>query len=551
MLVLRIGLVLRLLFFIDFSWGQSDWHDDYGPWYIATKGEPWPMPNDRQMFNEYLHLDHEFDLQVIQKSCDILKNAKERYKQIIEREQSIMKKYSKSQSTRIFNQPMTYRTSAGSSGNLAGLKIFLNQDCESYPRLNSNESYALRIPHSDGNVYASLTSDSIWGILRGLETFSQLIAWSKNGSSLLMKKQIIEDLPRFAHRGLLLDTSRHFFSVEDILKILDAMSYNKLNVFHWHIIDGNSFPWKSVTFPELSEKGAYYPTMVYKPEDVKQVIEFARLRGIRVVPEFDTPGHTISWGQSHPELLTPCYGSDGHPSGKYGPMDPTRPAVLSFVRAVLSEVATIFPDEHLHLGGDEVLFDCWRSNPNVSEFVKANHLGDHYEKLEELFVRDLLNHAHKSLNKQPIVWQEVFDNGLKLTPETVVHVWTGDWKLELQNVTVKGQKALLSACWYLSDLASGGDWAKFYDCDPLDFRGSYINKKLVIGGEACMWGEYVDSNNIHSRIWPRASAVAERLWSNERQEHTKTAQRLEEHACRMNRRDISAQPPNGSGFCLK
>lgn len=127
-------------------------------------------------------------------------------------------------------------------------------------------------------------------------------------SQLALKCQTIEDKPRLPHRGLLLDTSRHYLPVSDILLTLDAMSYNKLNVFHWHIVDDNSFPYQSTRFPELSAKGSYHPSMVYTPEDVQRIIEHARFRGIRVIPEFDTPGHTRSWGQSYPALLTRCYG---------------------------------------------------------------------------------------------------------------------------------------------------------------------------------------------------------------------------------------------------
>lgn len=113
-----------------------------------------------------------------------------------------------------------------------------------------------------------------------------------------------------------------------ILQILDGMAYTKLNVFHWHIVDDQSFPYQSITYPELSEQGAYHPSAIYTQADVANVIEYARLRGIRVMAEFDTPGHTRSWGVSHPELLTEC---GGKYAGKLGPIDPTKEEVYTFI----------------------------------------------------------------------------------------------------------------------------------------------------------------------------------------------------------------------------
>lgn len=120
----------------------------------------------------------------------------------------------------------------------------------------------------------------------------------------------------------------------------------------------------------------------------------------------------------------------------------------------------------------------------------------------------------------------------------------------MYNVTNSGYRAILSTCWYLSDLANGGDWQKFYACDPGDFPGDEQQQSLVIGGEACMWSEYVDDVNILQRIFPRVSAAAEKLWSQEDvMDRVDATRRLEEHACRMRARGIPAQPPNGPGFC--
>lgn len=326
------------------------------------------------------------------------------------------------------------------------------------------------------------------------------------------------------------------------------MEANKMNVFHWHIVDDQSFPYQSNVFPALSEKGAYDSTMVYTHDDIKAVIEFARQRGIRVIPEFDTPGHTRSWGEGLPEILTACYVGDD-PDGTYGPINPINSGTYQILRKFFKEVVDLFPDKYVHLGGDEVSFDCWASNPSILSYMESRNMSGEFTLLESMYIQKLLD-ISKQLNSSSVVWQEVFDNGVRIPQDTVVHVWLGNQADELSKVTQTGHRALLSTCWYLDHLETGGDWHKYYDCDPHDFVGTDVQKDLVMGGEACMWGEVVDESNVHSRIWPRASAAAEKLWSAHNVQNTKeAARRLEEHTCRMKRRGIPAQPPNGPGFC--
>ncbi|XP_056314038.1 beta-hexosaminidase subunit beta isoform X2 [Danio aesculapii] len=458
-------------------------------------------------------------------SCSLLENAFRRYFEYMFGE---LKKQDKS------------RKKAFDS-DLSELQVWITSadpECDGYPSLRTDESYSLSVDETS----AVLKAANVWGALRGLETFSQLVYEDDYGVSNINKTDI-SDFPRFAHRGILLDSSRHFLPLKVILANLEAMAMNKFNVFHWHIVDDQSFPFMSRTFPELSQKGAYHPfTHVYTPSDVKMVIEFARMRGIRVVAEFDTPGHTQSWGNGIKDLLTPCY-SGSSPSGSFGPVNPILNSSYEFMSQLFKEISTVFPDAYIHLGGDEVDFSCWKSNPDIQKFMNQQGFGTDYSKLESFYIQRLLDIV-AATKKGYMVWQEVFDNGVKLKDDTVVEVWKGnDMKEELQNVTGAGFTTIVSAPWYLDYISYGQDWQRYYKVEPLDFPGTDAQKKLVIGGEACLWGEYVDATNLTPRLWPRASAVAERLWSDASVTDVGNAYiRLAQHRCRMVRRGIPAEP---------
>eukprot|EP00071_Canis_lupus_P036920 XP_022270477.1 beta-hexosaminidase subunit beta [Canis lupus familiaris] len=423
------------------------------------------------------------------------------------------------------------------------VSIVLDSECDLYPNVTSDESYSLVVKAP----VAFLKANRVWGALRGLETFSQLIYQDSYGTFTINECNII-DSPRFPHRGILIDTARHFLPIKSILETLDAMAFNKFNVLHWHIVDDQSFPYQSVTFPELSNKGSYSLSHVYTPTDVHTVIEYARLRGIRVIPEFDSPGHTQSWGKGQKNLLTPCY--NGHKQSEtFGPINPILNSTYSFLSQLFKEVSAVFPDQFIHLGGDEVEFKCWESNPEIRDFMKWKGFGEDYKKLESFYVQKVLDIA-STVNKGAIVWQEVFDDHVKLQPGTIVQVWKfQSYSEEQAQVTAAGFPVILSAPWYLDWISYGQDWKGYYKVDPLDFSGSPEQKKLVMGGEACLWGEYVDATNLTPRLWPRASAIGERLWSHSDVKDLEDAyNRLTVHRCRMVSRGIAAEPLY-TGYC--
>ncbi|XP_016430472.1 beta-hexosaminidase subunit beta-like [Sinocyclocheilus rhinocerous] len=416
-------------------------------------------------------------------SCSILENAFRRYFEYIFGD---LKKPEKSRK-KVYDS------------DLVELQVWVTSpdpECDGFPSLQTDESYELSVDEPS----AVLKAANVWGALRGLETFSQLVYEDDYGVNNINKTDI-SDFPRFAHRGILLDSSRHFLPLKVILANLEAMAMNKFNVFHWHIVDDHSFPYMSRTFPELSQKrkGAYHPfTHVYTPSDVKMVIEFARMRGIRVIPEFDTPGHTESWGNG--QLLRPCFHSTYR--------------------------------------------SCRESNPDIQKFMVQQGFGTDYSKLESFYIQRLLDIV-AATKKGYMVWQEVFDNGVKLKADTQIHVWKGrpQYQDEMAQVTAAGFNALLSTPWYLNRISYGQDWVNIYKADPQNFTGTDAQKKLVIGGEACLWGEYVDATNLTPRLWPRASAVAERLWSDKSVTDVDNAyNRLVQHRCRMVKRGIPAEP---------
>ncbi|MDU0371133.1 beta-N-acetylhexosaminidase [Hymenobacter endophyticus] len=372
--------------------------------------------------------------------------------------------------------------------------------------VSEDESYTLRVTP----MGVALNAPTHLGILRGLATLRQLAQADRK--TVTLPEVDVTDAPRFAWRGLLMDGARHFMPLAVIKRNLDGMWATKLNVLHWHLSDDQGFRVESKLFPRLHQVGGQ--GQYYTQRQIREVVRYAGRRGIRVVPELDMPGHATSWLAAYPRLASndSTYGVATRWGVLNIAMDPTRETTYSFIDSLLSEVTPLFPDPYFHVGGDENDGRQWRRNPRIVAYMKQQGyvtekgLPDKHA-LQTAFNRRVLAMVTK-YQKRMVGWDEILGPGLPA--EAVIQSWRG--KKGLYDAAKAGHQAILSNGYYI-DLNLTA--ASHYAPDPLpeDAPLTPEQQKLILGGEATMWAEFADSVIVDSRIWPRAAAVAERLWS--------------------------------------
>jgi hexosaminidase len=365
---------------------------------------------------------------------------------------------------------------------------------------NENESYTLVIKSGD----IQLNAETDLGAMHGLETLLQLIQ-NKNGSY-FFPGCIINDSPRFPWRGLLIDVGRHFIPVDVIKRNLDGMAAVKLNVLHLHLTEDQGFRIESKTFPELHQLGS--DGLFYSQDQIKDIIEYAADRGIRVIPEFDMPGHATSWLVSHPEIASgqgPYLIERGF--GVFNPtMNPTIDTTYRFLDKFIAEMAQLFPDEYFNIGGDENNGKEWNSNSAIQSYKKEKSIPDnpHLQAYFNQHMLEILTHYGKKM----MGWDEIMQP--TLPKNIVIQSWRG--KQGLLEAARAGFPVVLSNGYYI-DLMQPADEHYLNDPSPSAIPLTDDQKKLILGGEATMWSEMVTWETIDSRIWPRTAAIAERLWS--------------------------------------
>jgi hexosaminidase len=365
---------------------------------------------------------------------------------------------------------------------------------------NEDESYTLKI--EPGSV--SLDAKTDIGVLRGLETLLQLLSEDEKGY--YFPGATISDLPRFTWRGLLIDVGRHFHPVDVIKRNLDAMAAVKMNVLHLHLTEDQGFRVESKVFPKLQELGS--DGMFFTQVQIRDLVEYAADRGIRVMPEFDLPGHSTSWFVAYPEFASaPGPYAIERNFGVFAPaFNPADERIYPFLDAFFKEMAGLFPDPYLHIGGDEVEGHQWDANPAIQAFKKKRGLPDN-NALQAYFNGRLLKILTKH-GKKMVGWDEIFQPSLP--KDIVIHSWRG--AKSLVEAAQKGYQAILSNGYYI-DLCQPAEMHYLNDPLPADSPLDDGQKTLILGGEATMWSEIVTPETIDSRIWPRTAAIAERLWS--------------------------------------
>ena len=404
---------------------------------------------------------------------------------------------------RLHRQTGILFTNQGGDAAKATLVVHTNKASKEIQELGEDESYTLEVTPQG----AKLNATNPLGVLRGLQTFLQLVDASPDGFA--APAVSVKDRPRFPWRGLMIDSSRHFTPLDVLKRNLDGMEAVKLNVFHWHISDNQGFRAESKKFPKLH--GAGSEGMYYTQEEIRDVIAYARDRGMRVVPEFDMPGHSTSWFVGYPELASgPGPFSVEKKWGIMDPaMDPTNEKLYKFLDDFIGEMAKLFPDHYFHIGGDEVNGKAWDANPKIQEFKKTHNFKTN-EELQAYFsgrVQKLVNKHGKAT----IGWDEIFVPGAP--KDIVIHSWRGPKALAA--AAQQGYQGILSNGYYIDLMWSA---AQHYAVDPLSGDAAALSsddQKRVLGGEATMWSEYVNGENIDSRIWPRTAAIAERFWSSQ------------------------------------
>ena len=437
----------------------------------------------------------------------------------------------------------------------------------------------------------NITGNTYRGVIAGIQSLRQLfpaeIESDKkvSGMSWGIPSVQIQDAPRFGWRGLMLDVSRHFYSKEEVMEFLDLMALYKLNKFHWHLTDDQGWRLEIKKYPLLTEKGAWrkfnnhdhdcikyaaeqdnpdyeIPTDkiqivegdtlyggFYTQEDVKEVIAYAQVRGIDIIPELDMPGHMLAAVSNYDGIS--CFEETGWGSTFSSPVCPGKDSALEFCKNVYTELIELFPYEYVHIGGDEVEKTNWKKCPDCQARMKEHSLKTE-EELQAWFIHEM-EKFFNSKGKKMIGWDEIIEGGLS---ETATVMWWRSWaKLAPSQTTGQGNDLIFTpnAPFYLDYAQDKKSVLNIYHYDPMKEVPDADKQHLVKGVQGNIWCEWIPNRErMHYMAAPRMLAIAELGWSaNDRKDWTDFQTRMADQFGRLNVMDIQYRIPDLEGFMKK
>lgn len=424
-------------------------------------------------------------------------------------------------------------------------------------RLGIDESYTLSITVDGASPpSAVITAPTVFGALHALETFAQLVVYNLTDDSYSVASADIRDAPRFPFRGVMIDTSRHFISISVIKSVVDVMAAVKLNTLSIHLTDDQSFPLVAPSWPQLSLQGAYSNfSHVYTPTMITDLVAYARLRGVRVLPEFDTPSHFSSLFAAYPQFAAVTK------DGGLCMVDPSREDVYSFLSDIWRDTSATFTADMLRIGGDEFQ-GCWNDCPAVMSWIssKFGANGTIYDAYH-YFVRRLIDIV-RSNGRETMAWLDVEGFPDERAGETwsrnysdvTLNVWTGcysgDWQSDVSKFTAENGTVVVSGPFYITANQPGAphfSWQQMYATDLSNFtKNSTEAIARVKGGELCVWDDAAgtDSGDLAVTITPYIFGVSETLWSPQSvtSGQAPDEQRAHFHRCRLVQRGYASHP---------
>ena len=403
---------------------------------------------------------------------------------------------------------------------------------EEYYISTSSSSIDISSPSEIGAMHAIVTLKQLFSLsLKNEERHKQT-----NSSNLVIPKVSIEDYPEFSHRGLLLDCSRHFFSVETIKKYIDLLSFYKMNVLHWHLTEDQGWRVQIDKYPELTKKGAWRKDKkgnlyggFYSKKEIKDIVSYAAKRHVTIIPEIELPGHSQAAIASYPWLS--CMEKKIDVANDWGVFKEIycagKDSVFVFLENVLNEVMELFPSKYIHIGGDEAPKIRWNNCSKCQKRIKEKNLKDAHE-LQSYFIKRVEAFLNEN-GRKLIGWDEILEGGL--SKNATVQSWRGmKGGIEAANQNNMVIMSPTSHAYFDYGLESI-DLKKVYSFNPIPKEVSKEKKHFIIGGECNMWTEHVPNDSIlDQKVFPRLLAMSEVLWSSpQKKEYADFYSRLQKH----------------------